>query len=92
MNTLPVSSCNTTNLPSLGSCPTFNTFPSLTAITGEPCLAKIDVDLAAGSEDTATAGFPLLTRVLAKRSKLPVASEKHVAEQSLSCGTETLGK
>ncbi|TMB19457.1 MAG: hypothetical protein E6J71_10770 [Deltaproteobacteria bacterium] len=31
-------------------------------------------------------------RVLAKRSKLPVASEKHVAEQSLSCGTETLGK
>ena len=63
-----MSSCNTTNLPSFGSWPTFSTFPSLTAITGEPCLAKIDVDLAAGSEDTATAGFPLLTRVLARCS------------------------
>jgi hypothetical protein len=41
------------------------TLPSLTAITGEPCLAKMFVPLAPDCEPIVIAALALLTRLLA---------------------------
>ena len=57
----PVASCNCTNRPSDASWPTFTILPSLTAITGDPGFAKIEIPLRFGFEFT---GHPNLTRLL----------------------------
>src|ERR1700722_10299887 len=62
---LPVESCNSMKCPSLALVPVLTIRRSLTAITGEPRLAKIDVPFVFGSESIAIAALAPLTLRLA---------------------------
>src|ERR1700743_3828383 len=58
---LPVASWSLTYWPNWGELPTPTILPSLTAITGEPFLAKIEVPLVLGLESIAMAALvPLI--------------------------------